>query len=194
MTPRASRVLIIGAIATALALTGCSGGDSGTGSDTGTSAKGTSTADSGSESAAGGDAADNGGKLAGIDLKNPPKAIATLTVPGEPKGDTTDTLVELVKFEKRGKILMAAYRVTPHGTKEKTSLFSAVGWRPHLLDPVNLKLYDAVADVSTGYLQDLVMNEPNYVMAGFAIPEGADTVDVGVAGRGGLRMEGVKLP
>ena len=140
----------------------------------------------------GGEASDNGGKAAGIDLKNPPKAIATLTVPGVPKGAVTDTLVELVKFEERGEVLMAVYRVTAHGTREKTSLFSAVNWTPNLIDPVNLKLYAAVPQLTTGSLGDLVMNKPNYVMAGFAIPENTDTIDVGVS-HDGVRMEGVKL-
>ncbi len=78
---------------------------------------------------------------------------------------------------------MAVYRVTPHGTREKTSLFSAVNWTPNLIDPVNLKLYAAVPQLTTGSLGDLVMNEPNYVMAGFAIPENTDTIDVGVGPR-----------
>lgn len=192
MTIRASRMLTIGALVGALALTGCSGGDgdgdSGTGK--GDSPTTASSTDGGSETAG---ATDNGGKAAGIDLKNPPKAIASITIPGEAESDATDTLVELVRFEERGKLLLAVYRVTPHGTKEKTSLFSAVRWSPNLVDPVNLKLYSSVAELTTGYLGKLEMNEPNYVMAGFAIPENTETIDVGVS-HDGLRMEGVTLP
>lgn len=193
MTTRTSRALAGTAIFAALALTGCSGGDSDAGSDAGETESSSSTQSKGADGNAADEAKDNGGKAAGIDLKNPPKSIATITIPGEPKGDVTDTLVELVKFEERGKVLMAVYRVTPHGTKEKTVLHVAVKWRPNLVDPVNLKLYESVADLSTGYGGDLVMNEPNYVMAGFAIPENTATIDVGVS-HDGLRMEGVKLP
>ncbi|KGN31025.1 hypothetical protein N802_05315 [Knoellia sinensis KCTC 19936] len=192
MTTRASRILAGGALVAALALAGCAGSDGG-GGDSGAQGDSSSSQSENTDSGAdGGEAADNGGKAAGIDLKNPPKAIATLTVPGVPKGDTTDTLIELVKFEERGKLLMAVFRVTPHGTKEKTNLL-VVNWKPVLLDPVNLKLYESVNELTSAWSTDLVMNEPNYVMAGFAIPENTDTIDVGVS-REGLRMEGVKLP
>ncbi|MFC7485612.1 hypothetical protein ACOCJ7_03725 [Knoellia sp. CPCC 206453] len=192
MTPRACRVLTIGAIIGALALTGCSGSDG-----DGNAKPETSSSDQGASGGVtkdpGADARANGAKATGIDLKNPPKAIASITVPGAPKGEVTDTLVELVKFEERGKVLLAVYRVTPHGTKEETSLQRALTWRPNLIDPVNLKLYEAVAELTTGFLGDLVMNEPNYVMAGFAVPQNTDTIDVGVS-HDGVRMEGVKLP
>lgn len=175
-----------------LALTGCSS-DSENG-DTGGSSQGTSSNPADTKDDAAVEGKDNGAKDAGIDPANPPKAIATLTLPdvtGE--GVVTQSKVELVRWQKRGKVLQAVFAITPTGTKEKTTAFGAVNWGPTLVDLQNLKQYSAITQLTSGYLTDLVMNETNYLYAGFAIPENTDTIDIGV-NSSSLRMEGVKLP
>lgn len=194
-----ARLLASATVACLLILTGCSG--DGAETDSGStsaqseksSADGADTADTAGSGDGAEDGAANGAKAAGIDLDNPPKAIASMTVPGTPKGDVKDTLVELVRFEERGKVLLAVFRLTPHGTAEDVSANAAVQWDPTMVDLTNLKSYDSVSELTHGYLTDLVMNEPNYLMAGFAIPEHTDTIDIGVSDEG-VRMEGVKLP
>lgn len=189
MTTCRSRMLAVAAVVCALALTltGCSG------DETDASSVGTSSPSQSAGGSQDGDAEATGAQAAGIDLDNPPTSIASVTIPGEPKADVVDTLVEVVRFEKRGKVLLAVFRVTPHGGTEETSLFRALKWSPTLVDLENLKSYSSINELTSGYLVDLVMNEPNYVMAGFAIPENTDTIDIGVSPEG-LRMEGVPLP
>lgn len=196
MSTRVSRALLLGAVVGALVLAGCSGEEpdaAASGNASSASSASTSSPTGSAEEPETQGAGATGGEAAGIDLDNPPEAISSVTIPGEPKGDVVDSTVELVKLEKRGKVLLAVFRVTPNGTTEETSLFSAVRWTPTMVDLVNLKSYSAINELTTGYTHDLVMNEPNYVMAGFAIPENTDTIDIGPSPEG-LRMEGVPLP
>lgn len=144
MTSRASRVFFAGAITTALALTGCSGGDSDAGSDTAKSATTSPSADGGSESAG----VETGAAGAGIDAANPPKAIASLTLPAAPEDGVASMKADLVQLKRDGKVVKAVVGLTPTfdstSTAKQTSLYKAMngsGPDTQLIDPVNLKLY-----------------------------------------------------
>ena len=144
MNHRASRVLVASAIAAALALTGCSGGDSDAESNTNTSGTTASATGGGSESTE----ATTSAAAAGIDASNPPKAIATRTLPANPHEELASVKVDLVQLKRDGQVVKAVFGLTPTfvpgATQKQTSLFGAMsntGPDTRLVDPVNLKLY-----------------------------------------------------
>jgi hypothetical protein len=176
-------------LSSVLLLSGLLGGCTGSAEESPSgSAASASTAASGTASSpAGADAAS--AAYVGIDPANPPKAIAEGTCLSS-EAPVVSTKAELVTFEKRGKALLAVFRLT---SPEKTSLHRACSWSPTLLDLTNLKKYPSASSLTTGYLSDLAANAPTYVYAGFKIPEGTDTVDIALDGRS-VTMAGIKVP
>jgi hypothetical protein len=176
-------------LSSVLLLSGLLGGCTGSAEESPSgSAASASTAASGTASSpAGADAAS--AAYVGIDPANPPKAIAEGTCLSS-EAPVVSTKAELVTFEKRGKALLAVFRLT---SPEKTSLHRACSWSPTLLDLTNLKKYPSASSLTTGYLSDLAANAPTYVYVGFKIPEGTDTVDIALDGRS-VTMAGIKVP
>lgn len=155
MTSRASRVLCAGAIAAALTLTGCSGGDS--------DAEGASGSDSSpSSQQSSGPSADtrNTGeqeellaeaKKAGIDPANPPKPITSTSQPAVVKGDPKATLkIDLLGVKRQEKTVMVTVAFTVNATSnvaEERWLYHYLGnesWRPTLIDTKSLNLHKVV--------------------------------------------------
>ncbi|WP_404429712.1 hypothetical protein LG299_09845 [Microbacterium lacus] len=127
----------------------------------------------------------SGAADAGIDLDNPPEAIASIEVPVTMDDGTDSMLIEVVGMRHVEDVLVATFRFTAAGEDagvEPVSLFRQMGlfW-PALIDYKNLVRYDSVRKLTTdsGFVESRV-GSPMYTSATFAYPEGADTVDISV--------------
>lgn len=128
---------------------------------------------------------------AGVDPANPPQAL----VPGVTVDTTSSNLkqkahvkVEIVRLERRDKLVVAVFAVTPEASGEGSeSIFSWLGGYspdPKLIDPVGLKAYNVVQAGNA----DLMGNAINVSMSGgqtayhYAVlaapPAGVTKVDV----------------
>ena len=145
------------AVAATLALSACSQAEKAT-FDQGTSpAQGTSTqATSGTaapEGAADTTSADSAA-AAGIDLNALPAPIASAVVPATVEGDPqASMLVSLYSLTRDGKTLTATFSFTV--TSDSASVrprwlyhyLGDSGWRPHLVDTINLTRHDVLGDI-----------------------------------------------
>lgn len=161
-------------VATATAVGGCSVLDSEDDSSSSTSS-GVVT----------GDANENGAKQAGIDLENPPKAIADGTI--KDVGDDIDsTKIELLELRRDEHVMLATFRLTGDGRgNEKTSAFKLLGqssFRPVFLDMKNLEKYRHVDDLTSDEVDATVpLGEPVYLFTAFPLPrDGVKTMDLRV--------------
>jgi hypothetical protein len=171
--------------AAAIALSGCSGGVPGLGKS-GTPAPAAAPSAPAGSGSAGGASAEAG--VSEEALANP---LATVEAPVPIEGDPKATLkVDLLGLERQGKLLVMTAAVTPNNTLAKEqSLFGMLGdqsFRPQLIDPDNLKLYEVVT--AGGPLQSTTVGNkvppgtPLVVHAVFAAPPPAVTrINVQVA-------------
>lgn len=127
----------------------------------------------------------SGATDAGIDLDNPPEAIASIEVPVTKDDGTDSMLIEVVGMRHVEDVLVATFRFTAAGEDagvEPVSLFRQMGlfW-PAVIDYKNLVRYDSVRKLTTdsGFVESRV-GSPMYASATFAYPEGADTVDISI--------------
>ncbi|KGN31022.1 hypothetical protein N802_05300 [Knoellia sinensis KCTC 19936] len=188
MNTRSQRALVAIALASILGLTACSGGDE---------TDSTTPTDSGSSqsvtTANGGEAADNGAAAAGIDINNVPKAIATQTIPADREVGVDTVKVDLLRLERKGKIVEAVFALTPKMTTpgESVNIHGGLnGAEPNvrLIDPVNLKLYKTIELANSNGKQletnimtagDFVEGKPVFVWGAVAAPpEEVSKVDV----------------
>ncbi|QBF47564.1 hypothetical protein [Janibacter limosus] len=173
-----TRAIALGA-ATAVALSGCSmlgGGD-----DRGSAGSSSSSQTSGVVT---GDDA-NGAKAAGIDLKNPPKAIAEQTITVD-QDSVDETKVELLELRRDDNVMLATFRLTGtgRGTEDK-SAFKLLGWTsfaPVLIDMKNLEKYKHVEDLtSDDVTAEAPLGQPVYMFTAFPLPkDGVTEMDLRV--------------
>lgn len=176
MTIRA-RAIALGA-ATAVALSGCS--MLGAGDDDGSDASSSPTS-----GVVNGDASANGAKAAGIDLKNPPKAIAEATITVDQ--DSIDTTkIELLELRRDDNVMLATFRLTGtgRGTESKTA-FKLLGWSsfaPVLIDMKNLEKYKHVDDLTSDEVKaEAPLGQPVYMFTAFPLPkDGVTEMDLRV--------------
>lgn len=170
--------------AAAVALTGCSLGDSdqASGDDSGQAAHSAQNAASGSDGG-GVDAEESGAKDAGIDPDNPPKAIASTTLHVE--NDAVDsTKVELVELRRDENVMVATFRLTGQGRgTEDTSAFDLLGdntFAPTFVDFKNMEKYTNVTDLTSNDIAaEAPLGKPVYVFTAFPLPrQGVDTMDL----------------
>lgn len=130
-------------LAAALSLSGCSLSRSNEGSDSPSTSA--SSSDSATDSGSAQAQSDQQAKDIGLDPDNLPKPLATEKLMVDPaKNQTAD--VALYKLEKRGRIVLAYFSVTPHNFVGD-SVYEAFGERspqPAFLDLENLKIYKPV--------------------------------------------------
>lgn len=169
---RRSAVLSAGALVTLMLVTaGCSAS-----SDTAADKSGSS--DSSADTAK--DEVDNGSAAAGIDLQNLPKPIASLTVHAPYDQDLKATArFDVYSIKRQGKLAILTMSVTPtFSTVKRVSLFGLMGergFRPTLVDPINLRSYRVVRSNSSPLITDEVgakahSGEPMFIWAAFAAP------------------------
>ncbi|WP_404430793.1 hypothetical protein LG299_12715 [Microbacterium lacus] len=128
----------------------------------------------------------SGATDAGIDLDNPPEAIAAVEVPIQADlydRNVESSLLEVVKMRHVEDALVITFRVTITGEGagvEPLRLWDALGgqFSPALIDYKNLVRYDDVHDLSTSTEIRALAGQPLYAVATFAYPEDADEVDV----------------
>ncbi len=125
----------------------------------------------------------SGATAAGIDLDNPPEAIASIEVPLTQDERTDSMLIEVVGMRHVEDVLVATFRFTAAGEDagvEPVTLFRQMGllW-PSLIDYKNLVRYDFVQGLETdSAFVEARVGSPMYATATFAYPDGAETVDV----------------
>lgn len=138
-----------------------------------------------------------GATAVGIDLSNQPAAIASVTVPYSGDERIENVKVDLIELRHRDKLMYGIFRVTAQGDYAETlSLYSILGdtsWEPSVLDMKNLKEYRPLSELTTGQFSEAAAGQPIYVHAGWAYPEGAETVDIRISG-GFPLLEGVPVP
>jgi hypothetical protein len=128
----------------------------------------------------------SGATDAGIDVDNPPEAIAAVEVPIQADlydRNVESSLLEVVKMRHVEDALVVTFRVTITGENasvEPLRLWDALGghFNPALIDYKNLVRYDDVHDLSTNTEIRALAGEPLYAVATFAYPEDADEVDI----------------
>lgn len=171
-----TRAIALGAAA-ALALSGCSmlGGD-----DEGADASSSQTS-----GVVTGNPDENGAKTAGIDLENPPAAIAEATV--KINNDSVDeTKIDLLELRRDDNVMLATFRLTGQGRgTESKSAFKLLGWnsfQPVLIDMKNLEKYRHVEDLtSSGTEVTAPLGQPVYMFTAFPLPrDGVTAMDLRV--------------
>lgn len=128
----------------------------------------------------------SGATDAGIDVNDPPDAIASVQVPiGADLYDRNveSSLLEVVQLRQVQDALIVTFRVTVTGEDagvETLRLWDALGgqFNPALIDYKNLVRYDDVRDLSTNTEIRSLPGQPLYAVATFAYPEDADVVDI----------------
>ncbi len=169
--------------AAAVALTGCSLGDSdqASGEDSGHAAHSAQNAATGSDG--GVDPEESGAKDAGIDPDDPPEAIASTTLHVE--NDNVDsTKVELVELSREENVMVATFRLTGEGRgTEDTSAFDLLGdntFAPTFVDFKKMEKYTNVADLTSNDIAaEAPLGKPVYVFTAFPLPrQGVETMDL----------------
>jgi hypothetical protein len=186
------RAIALGA-ATAVALSGCSmlgGGDDGGSADSSSSSQ--------TSGAVTGDADANGAKAAGIDLKNPPKAIAEQTIRVD-QDSVDETKVELLELRRDDNVMLATFRLTGtgRGTEDKTA-FKLLGWTsfaPVLIDMKNLEKYKHVEDLTSDEITAAApLGQPVYMFTAFPLPrDGVTEMDLRVTSESPA-IEDIQMP
>lgn len=183
-----TRAIALGAAAV-LALSGCSllGGDD-EGADATSQTSGVVT----------GNPDENGAKVAGIDLKNPPAAIAEATV--QINNDSVDTTkIELLELRRDDNVMLATFRLTGEGRgTENKSAFKLLGWssfEPVLIDMKNLEKYRHVDDLTSDATEaSAPLGQPVYVFTAFPLArEGVTAMDLRVTSESPA-IEDVPMP
>jgi len=165
------------AVAVTVALSGCSmlGGDDEAGSSS-----------SESSGVVNGDTSKNGAKEAGIDLKNPPKAIGETTLRAIDSENVDTTTVELLELRRDDNVMLATFRLTGDGRgTEMASAYDLLGessFEPVFVDMKNMEKYRNVDDLtSDSVYTEAPLGEPVYMFTAFPLPrEGVDTMDLQV--------------
>lgn len=139
-----------------LALAACSGSSS---EEDATSATSTTTTDEGGSapSSSGEDEVAEAARVAGVDPANPPKPIASTTVPAAGDGKevkATTMRVDLISLRRQDRLLVLTVAFTPEGEGGKAATYytwmgSGATYSPHLVDATNLKKHEVV--VAKGY-------------------------------------------
>lgn len=127
---------------------------------------------------------DSGAAAVGVDPANPPAPIATVTAPYSGEERIESVTVDLLELRRSDKVLYGSFRVTNKGdytgTKHLHQITGNVFWAPTLLDTTNLKQYEAIRQASSNANGKALANQPLYVHAAWAYPEGAKSVDIQV--------------
>lgn len=170
-----TRAIALGAAA-ALTLSGCSmlsGDDGDTDGTSQTSGVVTGNPD------------ENGAKAAGIDLDNPPAAIAEATVTVD-RDSIEETKIELLELRRDDNVMLATFRLTGEGRgTEKKSAFRLLGWSsfsPTFVDMKNLEKYRHVDDLTSDETEaEAPLGQPVYLFTAFPLPrEGVTEMDLRV--------------
>ncbi|WP_114204279.1 hypothetical protein [Janibacter anophelis] len=184
-----TRAIALGAAA-ALALSGCSmlGGDG----------EGADASSSQTSGVVTGNPDENGAKTAGIDLENPPAAIAEATV--KINNDSVDeTKIELLELRRDDNVMLATFRLTGQGRgTESKSAFKLLGWnsfQPVLIDMKNLEKYFHVEDLSSDEGDaSAPLGQPVYLFTAFPLPrDGVTSMDLRVTSESPA-IEDVPMP
>lgn len=144
------------------------------------------------------DADDSGAAAVGIDPANPPTPIATVTAPYSGEERITSVTADLLELRHSDKLLYASFRITNKGDYTGTKyvhqiLQGALPFRPKLIDTTNLKEYRSVSPATSGATTKALANQPMYIYAAWAYPQGAKTVDIQVSDDLPM-MTGVPVP
>lgn len=191
MRARRSTRAVAAAAGMGLLLGGCSMLEGDDGADGGSSASQSDggsedTSDGGEGSAVTGD--ENGAKQAGIDLENPPKPIAEVTLPIADEDDIDSTKVELLELKRHENVMLATFRMTGEGRGNKvTSVFRLLGgsgFRPVFIDMENLEKYRNVSGLTSNENDTKAsLGEPVFIFTAFPLPrEGVEVMDLQVSG------------
>lgn len=184
-----TRAIALGAAAV-LALSGCSmlGGDD----------EGAGSSSSQTSGVVTGNPDENGAKTAGIDLDNPPAAIAEATV--QINNDSVDTTkIELLELRRDDNVMLATFRLTGEGRgTENKSAFKLLGWssfEPVLIDMKNLEKYRHVDDLTSDATEaSAPLGQPVYVFTAFPLPrDGVTAMDLRVTSESPA-IEDVPMP
>lgn len=144
------------------------------------------------------DANDSGASAVGVDPANPPTPIATVTAPYAGDERITSISADLLEVRRSDKLLYGSFRITNKGDFTGTKylhqmLNGALPFKPTLIDTTNLKEYQSVSPATSGATVKAVANQPLFVHAAWAYPEGAKTVDIRVSDDLPI-MTGVPVP
>ncbi|MFV0406995.1 MAG: hypothetical protein ACK5LN_09275 [Propioniciclava sp.] len=197
---RRSLTLAAFSLALTLALTGCSllrlPGDPAP-QQTGSAPAQTANAPAPTTAADGTTSNPVGGEDVDIDLNDETPAIASVSAAysGEERLDTVS--VDLVRLERRDKLLYGVFRLTTTGTSsEELSLHEILGasWAPSLIDATGLREYQSIQEIaSNSSTTEAMVDQPMYIHAGWAYPEGATTVDI-LLSEGLPPLTGITVP
>lgn len=183
-----TRAIALGAAAV-LALSGCSmlgGDDEGADATSQTSAVVTGNPD------------ENGAKVAGIDLDNPPAAIAEATLTVD-RDAIEETKIELLELRRDDNVMLATFRLTGEGRgTEKASGYDLLGnsaFAPVFIDMKNLEKYRHVEDLSSNEVDaSAPLGQPVYLFTAFPLPrDGVTAMDLRVTSESPA-IEDVPMP
>lgn len=171
-----TRAIALGAAA-ALALSGCSmlGGDD----------EGAGSSSSQTSGVVTGNPDENGAKTAGIDLENPPAAIAEATLNVD-RDAIEETKIELLELRRDDNVMLATFRLTGSGRgTEKASGYDLLGnssFAPVFIDMKNLEKYRHVEDLSSDEVDaSAPLGQPVYLFTAFPLPrDGVTAMDLRV--------------
>ncbi|MDO5696546.1 MAG: hypothetical protein Q4G51_01095 [Dermatophilus congolensis] len=189
-----TRVTVVAALAGAALLAGCSGqaAQQAPANDAQNATPAAQTQPGSGESAP-----DSGAAAVGVDPANPPTPIKTVTAPYSGEERITSITVDLLELKRSDKVLYGSFRVTNKGdytgTKVLHQITGNVYWQPSLLDTTNLKEYEAIRQITSAANGRALANQPVYVHAGWAYPEGTTTVDIKINDELPI-MQGVAVP
>ncbi|XVX20248.1 hypothetical protein ACQP1U_18555 [Actinomycetota bacterium] len=184
------------ALAAAIALTGCSGGDDAPASGSSSAAGQTTSTGgdgSGSESNPASDDAEQKGSAAeaGLDANNLPKPLSSMTIAGDDSTKIASIKVDLVQVERREKLLKVVLGMTPtmegDAADERVNVYNAFGRsspKVRVIDGQGLKLYESIEiepgrrTESDSVASPMFPDKTTFWHAFVPYPEGAQKVDI----------------
>ncbi|TWD16535.1 hypothetical protein FB557_0058 [Marihabitans asiaticum] len=158
-----------------------------------------------SEGSAAGESADgsvtgdeSGAKQAGIDLENPPKPIAEVTVRPSGDDDIDSTKIELLELRRDDNVMLATFRLTGDGrgneSKTMSRLLGYSSFEPVFIDMDKLEKYSNVSDLTSSNNAKAPLGEPVYAFTAFPLPrDGVTSMNLQMT-RGAPTVDDIPMP
>ena len=131
---------------------------------------------------------EDGAKQVGIDLENPPAAIAEMTMKLSGRNEVESTKIELLELKRHENVMLATFRLTGEGRgSEPTNAFRLLGsstFDPVFIDMKKLEKYRNVDDLTTNIVDTRApLGDPVFVFTAFPLPrDGVTAMDLQVSG------------
>ena len=131
---------------------------------------------------------EDGAKQVGIDLENPPAAIAEMTMKLSGRNEVESTKIELLELKRHENVMLATFRLTGEGrgNEEKNAhqLLGYSSFQPVFIDMKKLEKYRHVDDLTTrpGNVKAR-LGEPIFMFTAFPLPrDGVTSMDLQMTG------------